>query len=126
MRPAQGGQWAQPYLSLFQPHDTAEFTLEPQGSATHVNWSMFGPNRFVGKVKSIFVNVDRMVGGQFDQGLANMKAVLKTRRKTWGSGGPLALRACAGLFNGSDDSAAGLAIARRNTCSARFARAAGR
>ena len=35
---------------------------------------MHGPNRFIGKVMGLCINMDRMVGGQFEEGLANLKA----------------------------------------------------
>jgi uncharacterized protein YndB with AHSA1/START domain len=62
------------FLRPFEAHNVAEFTLEPKGDATTVTWAMHGPNLFVGKVMSIFVDMDRMVGKDFETGLANMKA----------------------------------------------------
>jgi uncharacterized protein YndB with AHSA1/START domain len=63
------------FLKPFEAHNIAEFTLEPQGGATHVTWVMRGPNLFMSKVMGTVMNIDRMVGGQFEQGLANMKAL---------------------------------------------------
>jgi hypothetical protein len=54
---------------------TAEFSLTPDENRTTVSWSMFGRNNFIGKVVSLLMNCDKMVGGQFDEGLANLKAV---------------------------------------------------
>ncbi|MFM2295997.1 MAG: hypothetical protein RLZZ350_2410 [Verrucomicrobiota bacterium] len=53
----------------------AEFTLKPDGGKTTVTWTMSGENNFMGKAFSLFVNCDKMVGGQFEQGLANLKTV---------------------------------------------------
>jgi uncharacterized protein YndB with AHSA1/START domain len=62
------------FLRPFEAHNIAEFTLEPKGDATTVTWAMHGPNLFVGKVMSIFVDMDRMIGKDFETGLANLKA----------------------------------------------------
>lgn len=51
----------------------AEFTLVPSGSATTVTWTMSGPQGFMGRLMSKFMNMDRMVGGMFEEGLASMK-----------------------------------------------------
>ena len=63
------------FLKPLEAHNTAEFTLAPgaQGE-TKVTWAMFGPSPYVSKLIGIFFNMDRMVGGQFEQGLANLKA----------------------------------------------------
>jgi hypothetical protein len=54
-------------------HNTAEFTLEPQGAGTRVTWAMFGPNTLMSKVMGLFFTMDKLVGPQFDEGLANLK-----------------------------------------------------
>jgi len=56
-------------------HNTAEFTLEPQGKGTKVTWAMHGPNTFMSKVMGLFFTMDKLVGPQFDEGLANLKAL---------------------------------------------------
>jgi carbon monoxide dehydrogenase subunit G len=58
-----------------EAHNIAEFTLEPNGSATSVTWSMQGPTPFVGKLLHVFVDVEKMVGRDFETGLANLKAL---------------------------------------------------
>jgi len=59
----------------FTAHNIAEFTLQPAGESTTVTWSMRGPVPFFGKIIHVFMNMDKMVGGQFDEGLANLKVV---------------------------------------------------
>jgi len=59
----------------FEGHNTAEFTLAPAGDGTNVRWTMRGENRFIGELIGVFVNMDRMIGGQFETGLANLKAL---------------------------------------------------
>jgi len=67
------------FFSPFEAHNIAEFTMRPQGSATNVTWSMHGPAPFMAKVMHMFFNMDKMVGGQFEQGLTGMKAVAEKR-----------------------------------------------
>jgi polyketide cyclase/dehydrase/lipid transport protein len=61
------------FFKPFEGHNTAEFTMLPQGDATHVNWVMRGPSPFIGKIMHVFINMDRMVGKDFEIGLANLK-----------------------------------------------------
>lgn len=61
------------FLKPFEAHNTAEFTMLPQGSATQVNWVMHGPSNFMTKVMHVFIDMDKMVGKDFEQGLANLK-----------------------------------------------------
>jgi uncharacterized protein YndB with AHSA1/START domain len=62
------------FLKPFEAHNTAEFTLVPRGDATEVTWAMHGPNLFIGKVMGVFMSMDRMIGKDFEAGLANLTA----------------------------------------------------
>ncbi|MGV7211798.1 SRPBCC family protein [Bradyrhizobium sp. UFLA05-112] len=57
----------------FEGHNIAEFTFVPQGSATLVTWAMYGPAPFLSKLMQVFVNMDNMIGKDFETGLANLK-----------------------------------------------------
>jgi len=57
---------------------TAEFTFQPQGEQTNVTWSMFGQNNFISRAICMFMNQDKMVGGYFEKGLANLKATAES------------------------------------------------
>ena len=57
----------------FEGHNTAEFTFVPQGDATLVTWAMSGPAPFLSKVMQVFVNMDTMIGKDFEIGLASLK-----------------------------------------------------
>src|SRR5207247_10832894 len=57
--------------------NTAEFTFKPEGDQTLVTWSMFGKNGFMGKAVSLFMDCDKMVGSEFEKGLASMKAIVE-------------------------------------------------
>ena len=61
------------FFTPFEGHNTAEFTMLPQGDATNVTWLMYGPLPFMGKIMHVFINMDRMVGKDFEIGLANLK-----------------------------------------------------
>src|SRR5260221_14785986 len=61
------------FFSPFEGHNTAELTMLPQGDATNVTWLMHGPAAFMHKVMQVFINLDRMVGKDFEIGLANLK-----------------------------------------------------
>jgi len=65
------------FFTPFEGHNTAEFTMLPQGDATNVTWLMHGPLPFMGKIMHVFINMDRMVGKDFEIGLANLKRLAK-------------------------------------------------
>jgi uncharacterized protein YndB with AHSA1/START domain len=62
------------FLKPFEAHNTAEFTLARQGDGTVVTWAMFGPSPYLSKLMSLAFSMDKMVGGMFEQGLANLKS----------------------------------------------------
>ena len=70
-------------LEFFKPFaatNAAEFSFKPAGAdTTAVTWSMAGQNTFLSKAICLFVDMDRMVGGMFDQGLTQMKAIVERR-----------------------------------------------
>ena len=59
----------------FEATNTAEFTFAPQGDQTAVTWSMSGRNNFMCKAVGLFVNCDKMIGGDFEKGLADLKSL---------------------------------------------------
>jgi uncharacterized protein YndB with AHSA1/START domain len=65
------------FLKPFEAHNQAEFTLTPQGDATNVGtevtWAMHGPAPFVSKMMQVFMNMDKMIGRDFEAGLANLQ-----------------------------------------------------
>jgi uncharacterized protein YndB with AHSA1/START domain len=69
------------FLAPMEAHNTAEFTFVREGAGTRVTWAMFGPSPFLSKVIGLVFNMDRMVGGMFEQGLANLKARCESERK---------------------------------------------
>lgn len=63
----------------FEAHNTAELTLQPKGDATQVTWAIHGPSKLVTKVVSLFMNMDTMIGKDFEAGLANLKALAEKK-----------------------------------------------
>ena len=61
------------FFKPFEGHNTAEFTMLPQGDATTLTWRMHGPAPFMSKLMQVFMNLDHMVGKDFEAGLANLK-----------------------------------------------------
>ncbi len=61
-------------LEPFEGHNTVEFRLAPQGDTTAVTWAMHGPSPFLAKLVGVFLNMDRMIGRDFEAGLADLKA----------------------------------------------------
>jgi len=68
------------FLKPFAATSIAEFTFKPEGNQTAVTWSMAGKVNFVAKVIHLFVDMDRMIGTNFEKGLADMKSVVEGQR----------------------------------------------
>ena len=63
------------FFKPFEGHNTAEFTFVIEAAATNVIWVMHGPSSFVSKVMQVFMNLDKMIGRDFEAGLANLKTL---------------------------------------------------
>ena len=63
------------FVKPFEAHNTVEFTLEPKGDATNVTWAMQGDTPYFAKIIHMFIDMDSMVGKDFEAGLANLRAV---------------------------------------------------
>lgn len=55
--------------------NTAEFKFRPEGGQTVVTWSMAGKSCFMGKVFGLLMDCEKMIGKQYEQGLASLKSV---------------------------------------------------
>ena len=68
-------------LRPFAAHNMVDFVLEPNGAGTtattKVTWAMQGRQPFMAKLVSLFINCDKMVGGEFEQGLAKLKTLVE-------------------------------------------------
>jgi len=64
------------FVKPFEAHNQVEFTLQPEGAeATRITWAMQGPVPYLAKIAHLVFNMDRMVGQDFEEGLANLQAV---------------------------------------------------
>jgi hypothetical protein len=68
------------FFKPFKATNTAEFTFKNEREQTLVTWSMLGKLTFMSKAFHLICNMDKIVGGQFDQGLANMKSVVEAKQ----------------------------------------------
>lgn len=66
-------------IEPFEGRNQITFTLTPQGEATQVTWAMHGPSPYISKLIGIFIDMDHMIGRDFEAGLAQLKAVAETR-----------------------------------------------
>ena len=62
------------FIKPMEGHDQVQFNLQQSGNATTVTWTMTGPMSYPAKVMTVFVSMDKMIGSDFETGLANMKA----------------------------------------------------
>ncbi len=70
-------------LEFFKPFaatNSAEFTFKAEGGRTAVNWSMSGQNNFISKAMHLFFDFDKMIGGDFENGLAGITAIVESQR----------------------------------------------
>jgi hypothetical protein len=63
------------FIKPFAANNIAEFTLEPVGDSTNLTWAMLGKQPFMFKVMKVFIDMDKIIGKDFEAGLANLKAV---------------------------------------------------
>ncbi|MES3035047.1 MAG: SRPBCC family protein [Gemmatimonadota bacterium] len=73
--PSQSVRVKLDFLKPFESHNTTDYTLTPAGDSTRVTWAMYGPSTFPSKVMQVFVSMDKMIGGDFDRGLASIKSI---------------------------------------------------
>jgi uncharacterized protein YndB with AHSA1/START domain len=69
-------------LEFFKPFaatNAAEFTFKPEARGTAVTWSMAGKKIFITKLFSLIMSMDKMLGGQFEKGLADMRAIVERK-----------------------------------------------
>ena len=69
------------FIKPMQGTSDAEFAFKPEGNQTVVSWTMSGKQNFAGKAISLFMDCDKMIGGQFEQGLASIKSIVETGGK---------------------------------------------
>jgi hypothetical protein len=63
----------------FEANNMAEFLFEPKGDSTSVTWAVYGPSPYISKVIGTFMNIDDMIGRDFEKGLADLKAAAEKK-----------------------------------------------
>jgi hypothetical protein len=77
-QPGQAVQMRLDFIKPFEAHNQAEFRLTPQpDGSTEVSWAMRGPSNFISKVMGVLINMDKMVGTDFEDGLATLQQLSK-------------------------------------------------
>ena len=79
-RPNESIRFRLDFVKPFRGTNTAEFMFRSEGEKTLVIWSMFGKSNFIAKAVGLFMNCDKMVGGQFEKGLADLKTVTEQEK----------------------------------------------
>jgi hypothetical protein len=67
------------FVKPFEAHNTAEFIVQPKGDSSSLTWAIYGPSPIVSKVMSLFINMDTMIGKDFEAGLADLKALAEKK-----------------------------------------------
>ena len=70
------------FLKPFAATSIAEFTFKPAGNQTAVTWSMTGHANFMAKAVHLFMSMDRMIGDNFEKGLARLKSITEGAQST--------------------------------------------
>jgi hypothetical protein len=70
------------FIKPFPGHNTATFTFVPTSEGTQVTWAMDGRHNLLGKAFSIFMDIDKLLGAEFEQGLTAMKAAAEDASKS--------------------------------------------
>ena len=65
------------FIAPFAAKNVTEFTFKPDGDKTAVTWTITGKNNFIAKAFGMFVNMDKLIGGDFEKGLSQMKPVVE-------------------------------------------------
>jgi uncharacterized protein YndB with AHSA1/START domain len=80
LQPGRAVQMKLDFVKPFEAHNQAEFALQPMpGGATEVRWTMHGPANFLSKLMGVFINMDKMVGRDFEEGLQNLRQLAEVK-----------------------------------------------
>ena len=69
------------FLKPWKSTSSTRFEFAQLASGTRITWTMDGENNFVGKAFSLVSNLDRMIGTDFERGLASLKAVAESQAR---------------------------------------------
>ncbi|CAM3762910.1 SRPBCC family protein [Roseateles saccharophilus] len=75
-QPGRAVQMKLEFVKPFEAHNQAEFALRPTADgATEVSWRMHGPANFMHKLMGLFMDMDKLVGSDFEDGLQNLRQI---------------------------------------------------
>ena len=78
-QPGRAVQMRLDFVKPFEAHNQAEFALQPlPDGATEVRWTMHGPANFMSKLMGVFIDMDKMVGRDFEDGLQNLRELAES------------------------------------------------
>jgi hypothetical protein len=69
------------FIKPFASKADVQFSFKQEAHQTSVTWSMSGQNNFMAKAFCLFMNMDKMIGGDFERGLGNLKALVENQSK---------------------------------------------
>jgi len=69
------------FLKPFAATNEVEFAFKSEGEKTEVSWSMSGRKNFMFKTVHLFMNMDKMIGGEYEKGLEALKSLSETEKK---------------------------------------------
>jgi Polyketide cyclase / dehydrase and lipid transport len=78
-RPAELVRFKLEFLKPFAATNSAEFAFKDEGGRTAVTWTMRGQNNFIGKAMCLLFDMDKMVGGDFEKGLAGIRQIVEAK-----------------------------------------------
>ena len=76
-RPAELVRFKLEFFKPFAATNSAEFSFKEEAGRTAVTWTMRGQNNFIGKAMCLFFDMDKMVGGDFEKGLAGIRQIVE-------------------------------------------------
>ncbi len=68
------------FVKPFAANNDVDFSFKPDGNQTAVTWGMSGKKNFMMKGFSLFMNMDKMIGGQYEKGLASIKQIVEAKK----------------------------------------------
>jgi carbon monoxide dehydrogenase subunit G len=78
-RPPQSVTIRLEFLKPWAATNTTQFDFTPSGAGTNVTWAMTGHNNFMAKAFSVFMDMDELVGPDFERGLSNLDAAVAAK-----------------------------------------------
>ena len=69
------------FIAPFASVANTEFSVKPEGNSVAVTWMMSGEKNFLSKAMGLVQSMDKMIGPDFERGLAQLKSVAEGAAK---------------------------------------------